>query len=124
MNKIKLFFTRLYFKHQLKKGELIKVDNRHRGVGKTTMMVDHAIKHDLAIVVGSQESANVIKHLNQDIKVIRLAEKFTIEIKGTSTMFPNGVLIDESVEPKLIRLVTVNNFKIRGGFVQNYKKGE
>jgi hypothetical protein len=89
------------------------------------MMVNLATKNGLAIVTGSQESANVISNLNKDIKIIRLAEKFTIEIRGQSENYPNGVLIDESVKPELIRLVTAHGFKIRGGFVQNYKeKGE
>lgn len=121
MNKIKVFFTQLYFKHKLKKGELIKVDERHNVIDKTTMLVDYAVKHDLPIVVGNQSTASVIKNMNQNIKIIRLAEKFTFEIKGKENEYSNGVLVDESVNSKLIRLITVNNLKIRGGFEQNYK---
>lgn len=111
---------RFWFKFLLSRGKLIKVDDRHRGVGKTYMMIEKAIKEDIPIVVGSQNHADIIKRNGNPVEIIRLADGFTIEIKGRRRELTNGVLIDESVDPKMIPLIEGEGIEIRGGFIANY----
>jgi hypothetical protein len=114
----KLFFTRWLFKRRLKKGHLIYVDNKHRGIGKTTMLVNLSIKNKIPIIVGSQQDWGNLKYMNHNLDLVRLAKNFTFEVKGRE--FPNGVLVEESVEPEMIEWLKEHNIKIRGGFVANY----
>jgi hypothetical protein len=109
---------RLWFKFLLSQNKLIKVDDRHRGVGKTYMMIEKAIKHDIPILAGSQKHVDLIKRSANVVEVYGLAKNFTIHIRGKQ--FPNGVLIDESVDPEMIEFVKANNIHIRGGFIRNY----
>ena len=110
---------RFWFKFLLNRNRLIKVDERHRGIGKTYMMIERAIKEDIPIVVGNQMEANLIKRDGNPVEVLRLAKNFTIDFKGKQ--FPNGVMIDESVDPDMISFLKERNIKIRGGFIQNYR---
>jgi hypothetical protein len=110
---------RLWFKFLLNRDKLIKVDERHRGVGKTYMMIERAIKEDIPIVVGNQQQAYLIKRDGNPVEVLRLAKNFTIDFKGKH--FPNGVMIDESVDPTMIPFIEGENIKIRGGFIRNYR---
>lgn len=115
---IKIKAIRLWFKYQLQKEELIKVDDRTRGIGKTTMMVDLASKKGYGIVVGFQSTADHIRSLDKDIKIYRLADNFTLEVAGKE----DNVLIDESVKPEMVERLKAEfpQMKIRGGFIQNY----
>ncbi|AYP68299.1 hypothetical protein PQE75_gp180 [Bacillus phage vB_BcoS-136] len=118
--KFKTPFIRLWFKYKLNKEELIKVDDRTRGIGKTTMMIELAKKKDYGVVVGNQQIITVINNYDKDknIRIYRLGKNFTIDIKGKS----DNVLIDESVEPEMIDFLKREypRIKIRGGFLQNY----
>lgn len=109
---------RLWFKFLLNRDKLIKVDERHRGVGKTYMMIERAIKEEIPIVVGRQDVAYHIKRNGNSVEVVRLAKNFSIDIEGRR--FPNGVMIDESVDPELIPKLESRRIKIRGGFIPNY----
>lgn len=111
---------RFWFKFLLSRDKLIKVDDRHRGIGKTYMMIEKAIKEDIPVVVGSQQMASVIKRNGNPVEIIRLAKGFTIEIKGKRSSLPNGVIIDESVDPSMIKVIEGEGIKIRGGFIANY----
>jgi hypothetical protein len=113
---------RLWFKFLLNQDKLIKVDDRHRGVGKTYMMIERAIKHDIPIIAGSQRHIDLIKRFGNPVDVYGLAPNFTIHVQGKR--FPNGVMIDESVKPEMIDWLKGNNIRIRGGFVQNYGSGK
>jgi hypothetical protein len=97
--------------------KLILVDERHRGIGKTYMMIERAIKHDIPIIAGNQPTIDSIKRLANVVEVYGFAPNFTKSVIGKQ--FPNGVLIDESVKPELIPELQAR-FKIRGGFIQNY----
>jgi hypothetical protein len=120
LKRLKTFFTRLWFNHQLNKDKIIKVDDRHRGVGKTTMLLKRARKENLPIVVGNQGMVRVIRDLsNHKADIIRLAPNLTIDIKGTQHKYPNGVLIDNSVDPMMIAELHNNGFVIRGGFINS-----
>lgn len=111
-------FKRAWFKFLLNRDKLIKVDERHRGIGKTYMMIERAIDKDIPIIVGSQQHANNIKRHGNPVEILRLANNFTIDLVGRK--FPNGVMIDETVDPKLIKKVEGMGIKIRGGFIPNY----
>jgi hypothetical protein len=119
--KLVIKFRRLWFKFQLNRGVLIKVDDRHRGFGKTRIIIDKAIRDNMAIVVGTQRMSNIISENYNDIKIIRLAKNFTLEIRGTAENYEEGVLIDDSVDPELIPKLVENGFKICGGFINNNK---
>jgi hypothetical protein len=112
-------FKRMWFKFLLKRGRLIKVDERHRGIGKTYMMIEMAIKHDIPIIAGSQQQMDAIKRNGNPCDVYGFAKGFTKNVLGKE--FPNGILIDESVDPELIPELEAR-FTIRGGFIQNYGK--
>jgi hypothetical protein len=108
---------RIWFKFLLSQNQLIKVDDRHRGIGKTYMMIERAMKYDIPIIAGSQQQMNLIKRMGNVVEVYGFAPNFTKGVLGNK--FPNGVLIDESVKPELIPELKAR-FKIRGGFIQNY----
>lgn len=113
-------FKRMWFKFLLHRDKLIKVDDRHRNVGKTYMMIERAIKHNIPIVAGSQMQADNIRRNGNPVEVIRLAKGFTIELKGKRKDLTNGVMIDESVDPEMIDFIKAEGITIRGGFVANY----
>lgn len=114
-------FKRMWFRFLLSRNKLIKVDDRHRGVGKTYMMIERAIKYDIPIIAGSQQHMDLIKRNGNPCDVYGFAKGYT---KGVLSMkFPNGILIDESVDPELIPELQAR-FKIRGGFIQNYRKSD
>lgn len=107
-----------WLKFRLEKGHLITVGERHRRIGKTTMMIDLAKKKNYGIVVGNQPTAEMLmKH--EDLRIYRLAENFTIDFKDRE----DEVLIDESVQPSMIKRLQKEfpDIKIRGGFIQSYK---
>lgn len=81
------------------------------------MMIDKAIKYDIPIIVGNQQRINAIKRNGNPCEVFGFAKGFTKGVLGQE--FPNGILIDESVDPELIPKLKAR-FKIRGGFIQNY----
>jgi hypothetical protein len=112
---------RFWFRFLLSNSKLIKVDDRHRGVGKTYMMIERAIKYDIPIIAGSQQQMDLIKRMANTVDVYGFAPNFTRGVLGKQ--FPNGVLIDESVKPEMIPELKAR-FKIRGGFIQNYGSDE
>lgn len=83
------------------------------------MMIDRAIRENIPIVVGCQQQMYLIKRDGNPVEVLRLAENFTIDFRGKR--FPNGVMIDESVDPKMIPFIEGKRIKIRGGFIANYR---
>lgn len=114
---MKRFFTRLWFQYQLSKGKLIYINASHAKVGKTSLLIDRSIKYDIPILVGNQAEIDNIKDRNEDVKVFGYAPNFTKHIYSGS--FPNGVLIDESVDNDLVKHLKKaypNAIKIQGGF--------
>jgi len=111
-------YKRSSFNRKLNKGKLILVDERHRGIGKTTMMIELANKMDYGIVVGNQMTASSLLDQDKDLKIYRLAKNFTFELQGKD----EKVLIDESVEPIMIEVLKseLPRIEICGGFIQNY----
>jgi hypothetical protein len=109
---------RLWFRFLLSQDKLIKVDERHRGIGKTYMMIEKAIKHDIPIIAGNQRQIDTIKRTANVVEIYGFAKNFTKTVEGMR--FPNGILIDESVDPELIPKLKAR-FEIRGGFIQNYR---
>lgn len=116
---LKRMMYRYWFMFLLWMGQMIKVDDRHRGIGKTTMMIKHAQKHEKCIVVGTQIHYDLIKSLGfNEKRIVRLAKGLTLDIVGNH--FPNGVVIDESVDPELMIEIEGRHIK-HCGFLQNYK---
>lgn len=113
------FFIRLWFKYQLNKGKLINVDDRHRFVGKTTMLVNHSVKNNIPIIVGNQQNFEYIKHININTEIYRLAKNFTLDMRGKE--FPNGVLIEESVAFEMLAWLKKEEINVVGGFISKEK---
>lgn len=111
-------FKRAWFKFLLNRNKMITVGESHRGIGKTYMMIERAMKEDIAIVVGTQQSADNIKRHGNPVDVVRLAPNFTLDLEVS--VFPNGVMIDETVDPKMIVVLESKNIEIRGGFIADY----
>jgi hypothetical protein len=80
--KLKKYLYRKWFQFRLNRGALIKVDDRHRGVGKTTMTIKLAMDKGYGIVVGNQLAYDQIKGMSHYVKVYRLAPNYTIEMRG------------------------------------------
>ena len=113
-----LKLKRMWFKFLLNKGNLITIDERHRGIGKTTMLIEIAKKHDNAIVVGSQLQYDNIKSREPHINVYRLAEGFTIDLRDQE----GRVMVDESLSPKMVKWLQENpSFEVVGGFIYKEK---
>ena len=106
---------RLWFRYLLSRNKLIKVDERHHGIGKTYMTIDRAMKLNIPIIVGSQKEIDMVKRFANTVEVYGFARNFTAKVLNQS--FPDGVLIDDSVDPELISLLE-SQFTIRGGFIQ------
>jgi hypothetical protein len=106
---------RWYFRLLLKQNKLVTVDSRHRGVGKTYMLIDRAMKLNAPIIVGNQEQLSLIKRSANTVEVCGIAKNYTKEILRYK--FPNGVLIDDSVDPEMIPFIRAN-YKILGGFME------
>lgn len=110
---MKKLLTRLWFKFQLSQGKLIKVNDSHRGIGKTTMLVKRSVKHSIPILVGNQQDIDYIKSINSDVEVIGFAPLYTLNVTGRT--FPNGVLLEQSVASEMhdhLEFIT-----IKGGFI-------
>ena len=115
--KLKIFFYRKWFQFRLKKGDLIKVDDRHRRVGKTTMTIKLAMDKGYGIVVGNQGAYDHIKGMSHYVKVYRLAPNYTIEMRGLA----GSVLIDESLSLEMVEFLQAEpQWEVRGGFIANY----
>lgn len=113
-----LKLKRMWFKFLLNKGNLITIDERHAKIGKTTMLIEVAKKYGNAIVVGTQAEYDNIKSRELYVNVYRLAEGFTIDLKGQA----GRVMIDESVSPKMVKWLQENpSFEVVGGFIYKEK---
>ena len=112
---MKLFFIRLWFKYQLNKGKLIKVNDKHRYVGKTTMLVKKAKELNIPIIVGNQRGIDTIKSIDSEVKVLGLAPNYTINIAGRR--FEDGVLVDDTLLPAMLPVLDEHHIKIKGGFI-------
>jgi hypothetical protein len=110
---------RLWFKYLLSKGKLIEVDEKSVGIGKTYMMIELAIKKNIPVIAGSQMAIDNIKRHGNPVEVFGLAPNYTIAVKGK--VFPNGVLIDDSVNPEMIQWLKDEEIVIRGGFLYKEK---
>jgi hypothetical protein len=108
---------RLLFKLLLKFNVVIPTTEKDRGVGKTYILIERALKECLPIVVGTQMEYNYIKRNANPVEVIRFKKGYTLEIIGKK--FPNGVLIEESIDKEEVEYLKFEGIKIRGGF--NYK---
>lgn len=98
-------------------GRLIRVSEKERALGKTTLLINASLKYDIPIVVGKK---NLIKYTkdqakqmygeNTEVSVLLASEG---ELAGRK--LPNGVLVDCQVS--LYDYMTVKKWcLIRGGF--------
>ncbi|AZU98942.1 hypothetical protein pW2_109 [Bacillus phage pW2] len=98
-------------------GKLIRVTEKERALGKTTLLIDASLKYDIPIVVGSKhlvkwtkDEAKKMYGENTEISVLLASDK---ELAGRK--LPNGVLVDCQIA--LFDYMTVKKWcLIRGGF--------
>ena len=105
------------------KDKLIVVDDRHRGIGKTTAILEMAKELNLPIFKVGDIQSDMESYLrleeNINIKVIR---RFRVSCGKTNA--PNGVLIDEDVDYETIKMLKGQGVRIRGGFyTESFLKG-
>uniref|UniRef100_A0AB39C717 Helicase n=1 Tax=Bacillus phage KoopaTroopa TaxID=3234046 RepID=A0AB39C717_9CAUD len=100
-------------------GRLIRVTEKDRQIGKTTMLIDFSLRHDIPILVGHSG-------LIEDVKA-KAIERHGVIVGGKISVFvgkyhevmgrklPNGVLIDCTVRLEDYMEIRKHT-RIRGGF--------
>jgi len=79
------------------------------------MLIEYAQENDMAIVVGKQDRADFIKLMDDSIKILRLADGFTLEVKAVDF---EEVLVDETVSREMYKwLKEQTNIDVHGGFI-------
>ena len=111
-------FKRLWFRKLLKEDRMIYVDYRHRGIGKTFMLIDRAIEIGAPILVGNITALKNIKRNGNPVEVILVKKGECIPYARRT--FKNGVLIDESLNPRCIVEMRAKGVEVRGGFIGDY----
>lgn len=98
-------------------GKLIRVSNKERALGKTTLLINLSLDYNIPIVVGSKhlvkwtkDEAKKMYGENTEVSVIHASES---ELAGRK--FPNGVLVDCQIN--LHQYLLIKKWcLIRGGF--------
>lgn len=112
-------FKRKWLQFKLNMGLVSQVDYRHRGIGKTTMLVNRALYDGVPIVVGSFGAYQYIKSFSQENPVrVLIATPYTVP-NFEQEYFPKGVYVDESLAAESLQLMK-DRFEVRilGGFRQ------
>lgn len=91
--------------------KLVAVTEAHRGIGKTTKLLELAKQNNIPIIVGTHQQRQILLDREPTVKVFVAKED---SLRGLN--FPNGVLVDESVTLKQYVDLLDMNIKIRGGF--------
>ena len=123
--KIKYKITYWLIKRKLRKninsGKVFLVSDKHRGVGKTTMLVELAKELNLPIIVGSTRDADRInweyaKVFSSSCSYKKIAYPCNVQSFIGSNYFRNGVLVDETISYEQIKTLWSNCFPIKTGF--------
>lgn len=124
MNKIKLFFKRLYIKYKLNKGfksnKIVLVKNKHRGIGKTTMLVELSKKYNIPIVVSNKMQADMF---NKEFMYDHTFWEKIFYSYSTDDLrkprFKNGVFVDETISVEQINSLCSVGIQVKTGFYYN-----
>lgn len=112
--RLKKPIQRLWFKFRLFNGDIINVGEKERGIGKTTLLVNRAKKHNYSIVVGSGMHKQYVLNMDSTVRVYTANEALN---RG----FRADVLFDETVSSEQMDYaINHNNVTVRGGF--RYKR--
>ena len=109
--------------NRLKQGKLVLVNDEHRGIGKTTILIRYSGNYSgdraIPIIVGCESSKKYVLNLATEQKFENSVKVYTMD-ETRHTYFPNGVLIDDSVSlNQLSRYLIDSHCIIRGGFAYN-----
>lgn len=107
----------IYCKWMFKRNRLIPVDYRYRGIGKTYLIVNKALKERIPVIVGNDFDYKFIKRKSNPIEVYVITV-CNMQSRLSDKKFPNGVLIDDSVHPTVVKYIQSKNIKLRGGFIK------
>lgn len=124
MNNLHTYWKRLKlkikFNFALSEGELVFVNGRHRGLGKTTYLVKQCKKYDLGLIVGSRaEKLRIITDF--DFKHVYTME----EVKRYPHSNIHEFLVDETVSLGFLNkyyLHTHPKINVVGGFAYTHMK--
>lgn len=100
-------------KKKFKNGIIIPIDKLSYQQERDKFLVGYSIENNIPIVISQQKRWSDLKYININVKLYRLAENFTLEVKKAEV---KEVLIDESVDIEMITWLKDNNIKICGGF--------
>jgi len=98
-------------------GKLIRVSEKERGLGKTTLLINASLKYDIPIVVGTKHLIDVVKKKAKAMygEKTEVSVLLASEDQLAGRRLPNGVLIDCQIG--LFDYMTVKKWcLIRGGF--------
>lgn len=99
--------------------KLIAVTEKHRGIGKTTKLVELAKKYNLPIVVANNGHARYILEIIEppyDVQIIVADHETLKDLRKKDVS--NGVLVDSPLTIWQYYDLLLSNVKIRGGFFQ------
>lgn len=106
------------FKDGLKNNRLVLVGKSERGMGKTTILINHALAEGHTIVVKTEELIRYVKLLDKDVKVITSTE--LIRSRALTQYRGLRLLIDCNVPMEdILKIRDDMNFHIVGGFHHN-----
>lgn len=91
--------------------KLVAVTEEHRGIGKTTKLLELAKEYNIPIIVGTYHYKQILLDKDPSVRVYVAKED---GLRGFP--FPNGVLIDESVTLEQYADLLRRKINIRGGF--------
>lgn len=86
-------------------------NEKFRCSGKTTLLVETALKEDMPIIVKHDGYVKEIKQINEDVEV------YTLEDVIIGMDFAKGVLVDEGLSLEDLKLLRDRDFSVEGGFV-------
>ncbi|UUV46956.1 hypothetical protein [Bacillus phage vB_BanS-Thrax5] len=98
-------------------GKLIRVTEKERGLGKTTLLIHASLKYDIPIVVGKKHLIDVVKRKAKELygEQTEISVLLASEDQLAGRKLPNGVLIDCQIT--LFDYMVVKKWcLIRGGF--------
>lgn len=109
LNKFKKFISNL-FSDEVK--EVVREDIEDYGYIYTyEQLIEKSVSENVPILVGNQHTFNELKARNPKVEVYGFAPNFTLHVKNRD--FPNGVLVDSSVQRNLLKELSDREIEIR-----------
>lgn len=108
------FLKNMQIKNKWKKGRMVETAILPDSQDRDELLVNYAVANNIPIIISKQSRWDELKYVDINVQLIRLAKNFTIEFRDRE--FPNGVLIDETVNIEMISWLKTEKIRISGGF--------